>query len=77
MVYSQLSSRPFLFSWTSGVELNYTKRGNVFYYVYKRFFLIFVTFLRFVTFLNFYLNVFYIYDGSSRKERNISFRRHQ
>jgi len=50
----ELPWRPFLghqaWSWS-------TLRGNVFYYVYKRFF-IFVTFLRFVTFFYFYLNVF-------------------
>ena len=44
-----------------GVELGPTlRRGNVFCYVYKRFFIL-SRFLRFLTFLKFYLNVFYIY----------------
>ena len=37
-------------SWASGVELNYTKKTNVFYYVYKRFILLLVTFFTFLTF---------------------------
>jgi len=48
-------------SWASGKrQLNYTlRKGNVFYYVDKRFF-IFVTFLTFLTFFYYYsyLNVF-------------------
>ena len=56
MAYSELLWRPFLghqaWSWTT------LRRGNVFYYVYKRFLKNFVTFLRFITFFYFYLNVF-------------------
>jgi len=40
-------------SWASGVELNYTKKTNVFYYVYKRFILLLVTFFTFLTFFKF------------------------
>jgi len=32
-------------SWASGVELNYIRRGNVFYYVYKSFFYFVILFL--------------------------------
>ena len=38
-------------SWASGVELNYTKIGNVFYYVYKRFFKFLSRFFTFNVFL--------------------------
>jgi len=39
-------------SWASGVELNYRtlRRGTVFYYVYRRFFLFLSRFLRFQRF---------------------------
>jgi len=53
--------KPFLghqaWSWTT------LRRGNVFYYVYERFFLFLSRFYVFNVFLNFYLNVFYIYDA--------------
>jgi len=56
MAYSELPWSPFLghqaWSWTI------LRRGNVFYYVYKLFF---VFLSRFLTFFYFYLNVFYIY----------------
>ena len=48
-------------SWASGEELNYTlRRGNVFYYVYKRFFYFYDVFT-FLTFLKFLFERFYIY----------------
>ena len=59
MAYSELTWRPFLghqaWSWTT------LRRGNVFYYVYKRFFYFCHVFLRFVTFFIFIWTFFYIY----------------
>jgi len=40
-------------SWASGVELNYTKKRQRFYYVYKRFFFKFLS--RFYVFYNFFI----------------------
>jgi len=47
-------------SWAAGVELNYTKKRQRFYYVYKRFFLNFSRFYVFDVFL-FLFERFYTY----------------
>ena len=47
------------------MELNYLRRGNVFYYVYKRFFLFLSRFFTSVSFFfNFYFNVFTSMPGT-------------
>ena len=72
MAYSKLPWRPFLghqaWSWTT------LRRGNVFYYAYKRFLNCFVTFLRFLTFL-FLFERFYIYDYCSIRPNLVLMRR--
>jgi len=58
MAYSKLPSRQFLghqaWGWTT------LRRGNVFYYVYKRFFML-VTFLRFLTFFLIFIWTFFLH----------------
>jgi len=60
-------------SWASSVELNTLRRGNVFYYVYKRFF----KFLsRFLTFL-FLFERFYIYGGNGHTQEEYAMNREE